>query len=55
MLADHAGGNAEPGRGIGEAAAFHHLGEDPHVVEAIHRAPSIIKQSGIVYSIRAIL
>src|SRR5260370_1084668 len=37
MLADHARGNAEPRRSAGEAAAFHHLGEDPHIVEAIHR------------------
>src|SRR6202011_1073723 len=38
MLADHAGGNAEPRRSAGEAAALDHLGEDPHIVEAIHGA-----------------
>src|SRR6266853_6834185 len=38
MLTDHAGRNAEPRRSAGEAAALHHLGEDPQVVEAIHRA-----------------
>jgi hypothetical protein len=32
------GGNTEPRRGAGEAAAFHHLREDPHVVGAVHRA-----------------
>ena len=26
------------GRGTGEAAAFHDLGEDPDVVEAVHSA-----------------
>jgi len=46
MLADHAGGHAEPNRGAGEPAAFHHLGEDPHVVEAVHK--TILKQSRIV-------
>jgi hypothetical protein len=24
-------------RSAGEAGAFHHLGEDPYVVEAVHR------------------
>src|SRR4029077_14681660 len=55
MLADHAGGNAEPSRSAGEAAAIHHVCEDPHIVEAIHRAFLIIKQSRIVYSSIVIL
>src|SRR5712691_5136917 len=42
MLADHAGRHAEAQRGTGEAAAFHHLGKDPHVVEAVHRTLPIM-------------
>src|SRR5260370_1084666 len=38
MLANHAGGHAEPRRGAGEAGGLHPLGQDPHIVEAIHRA-----------------
>ena len=36
VLADHARRNIEPRRGAGEAADFRDLGEDPHVIEAIH-------------------
>jgi yecA family protein len=38
MLADHAGRNAEPRFSASEAAALDHLGEDPHIVEAVHEA-----------------
>jgi hypothetical protein len=37
-LARDARRNTEPGCGIGEAAAFHDLREDPHVVEAVYKA-----------------
>src|SRR6266403_6218760 len=48
MLADHAGGNAEPRRCAGEAGALHHLGKDPHIVEPVHRVLPIIKQIRMV-------
>jgi hypothetical protein len=38
MQGDHARGNIEAGCGTGEAVAFHDLNEDPHVVEAVHKA-----------------
>jgi hypothetical protein len=37
------------------ATMKHHLGEDPHVVEAIHTAPPIIKKSRMVYAISDVL
>jgi hypothetical protein len=52
---DHAGRNAKPRRSTDEAAALHHLGEDPHVVEAIHTAPPIMKKSRMVYAISDVL
>jgi hypothetical protein len=43
------------GCGTGEAAAFHDLREDRHVVEAVHSALPTIAQYRIVYSIYKIL
>src|SRR6201981_2743301 len=50
MLADHAGRNAEPRRSASEAGALHHLGEDPHIVEAVQRGSPIAKRSQTVYA-----
>ncbi len=36
VLADHAGGVMKPRRSAGKASALHHLGEDPHALEAVH-------------------
>ncbi len=39
MLAGHARRDIKPRRGASEAADFRDLGEDSHVVEAIHLSP----------------
>jgi hypothetical protein len=38
MQGDHARRNTESGGGTGKATAFHDFREDPHVVEAVHKA-----------------